>query len=191
MTNLLSPPSRPHWQRYRYRLRQFFQGLRAQVTAADYELVKTLLPPAAWPLFVQMPRDAQRHGLNVLTNVRQAGFEQPELLIAALLHDVGKCAAARNGIQLGLWQRGPLVILEALWPAGLRRFASPDPQSGWRYLLYVHLEHPHIGAVWAQQAGCPPLACWLIAQHQEKAPHTPDPKQLSLLNVLQTADDSH
>lgn len=187
----LADALRPHWQRSGYRLRQFWQGLQAQVSPEERQLLNTLLPPAAAVLFAEMPIDAQRHGLNVLYAVRQAGFDQPELAVAALLHDAGKNAAAQAGLALGLWLRGPLVLIETLWPALLRYWRSPDPQQGWRYLIYVQQEHPRIGAQWAQQLGCAPLTCWLIEHHQEQVVTAADPHQLVLLQILQIADGSN
>lgn len=174
-----------------YRLRQFIGGLRAELSATEQDAVAAQLPPAAHTLFQQMPVDAQRHSFNVLAATQAAGFADADLAVAALLHDVGKVAAAQAGYPLNLWWRGPLVVLEAVTPRLLRRLAMPTPTGGWRYVLHVHLEHPAIGAAWAEAAGCSPLACWLIAHHQDR-PAPPAPTDaLTLLHVLQQADDSH
>jgi len=150
-----------------YRLRQFFQGFNAQVSDAERQAVAQLLPTPAFALFERMPVDAQRHSLNVLYTLQAAGHQEPDLAVAALLHDVGKVAADEAGVRLGLWLRGPLVILEALAPTLLDKLAMADVQKGWRYALHVHLTHPAIGARWAAQAGCTQAACWLIAHHQD------------------------
>lgn len=185
------------WLPYRlgYRISQFWQGLRATVEPEDVARVAELLPPAAFPLFTQMPRDAQRHSLNVLEGVQTAGYQDADLAVAALLHDCGKVAAAQGGVELGLWLRGPLVVLEAVLPQVARRLASPLPTSGWRYTLHVQHEHPAIGAEWAAQAGCSALSCWLIANHQASADAV-DASKLAqgdqarhLLVVLQRADN--
>ena len=179
------------WQRIGYRLRQFFVGLQAQVTDDELRMVAELLPPALLIRFLQMSVDAQRHSLNVLASVRAAGFIQPEMALAALLHDVGKVAAGESGLHLGLWLRGPLVILEALWPQFLPRFSSADANTGWRYLLYVQQEHPRIGANWARAGGCPPLACWLIEHHQDKVVEQASEQERKWLAALQQADASN
>ncbi len=175
------------WQRVVYRLRQFFQGLSAHVSVAESERVAEILPEAAVALFARMPIDAQRHSLNVLYTLCAAGYDQPDLLVAALLHDVGKVAANDAGVRLGLWLRGPLVLLAAIAPAWLDAWAVADPQQHWRYALYVHFEHPQIGATWARATGCTPDACWLIAQHQATGCLDSDPR-CPLLLALQTAD---
>ncbi len=173
-----------------YRLRQFFQGLNAQVAVAESQMVAQILPSAAVTLFARMPIDAQRHSLNVLATLQAAGYDQPDLLVAALLHDVGKVAADDAGVPLGLWLRGPLVLLAAFAPKWIDSLAVADPQQGWRYALYVQREHPLIGATWACAAGCTPDACWLIAQHQASACPADDPR-CALLLALQAADSRH
>lgn len=150
-----------------YRISQFVRGWRATVSAQDLALVGQLLPPAAAALFARMPVDAQAHSLRVLKELLSGGDASPDLAAAALLHDVGKVAADDAGAYLGLWMRGPLVLLEAWRPHWLAAWASPVPARSPRYALYVHLAHPQIGAQWAAQAGCSPATCWLIAHHQD------------------------
>jgi hypothetical protein len=151
-----------------YRIGQFWRGVWARITADDLQRVAAILPPAARPLFTQMPVDAQRHSLNVLATIEQSesGEHQADLAVAALLHDCGKVAAAQGGLALALWLRGPMVLLQGFFPQAAARWASSNPAQGWRYALYVQCEHPAIGAAWAEDAGCSPLSCWLIAQHQ-------------------------
>lgn len=172
-----------------YRLRQFFQGLNARVAVDEMQMVRQILPEAAVALFVRMPVDAQRHSLNVLYALPVAERQEAALAIAALLHDVGKVAADEAGVRLGLWLRGPLVILDALAPQLLAQWASADPQQGWRYALYVQRTHPQIGALWASQAGCPPLACWLIEHHQAAELFSGEERRRALLRALQQADN--
>ena len=192
-----------------YRVRQFWQGLSAKITPDDQLWVTLTLPAAAIPLFIGMPVDAQRHSLNVLATLQAAGYNfrdsghgdlrHSDLAVAALLHDCGKVAAAQGGVALGLWLRGPLVVLEALLPAVAARWASPEPPlganlwQGWRYALYVQREHPTIGAAWAADAGCSALSCWLIAHHQTPvatigAGELVSDETLNLLAALQAAD---
>lgn len=175
----------------RYRVGQFFQGFVAHVTPAELELAAELLGPRAWPLFAAMPTDAQRHSFNVLYDVQTAGFHDVDLAVAALLHDSGKIYQAHNGAPpatLGLWWRGPLVILEAIAPHWLERWATPTPAPTWRHLLHRHLHHPALGAQAARAAGCSEMVCRLIAQHQTPRPRTGSPRFLELLHVLQWAD---
>jgi hypothetical protein len=187
-----------------YRVGQFWRGLRASVSPEEQARVARVLPVAAIPLFTRMPVDAQRHSLNVLASVRATGEDHPDLAVAALLHDCGKVAAAQGGVTLGLWLRGPLVVLEALLPRMAARWAASSPLptrgtswvQGWRYALYVQREHPAIGAHWAAEAGCSPLSCWLIAHHQTPLSALSDAGEVGeaarvLLARLQQADNGN
>ena len=178
-------------RRARYRVRQFWQGLAARVSQDEHALAASALPPAALAIFERLPVDAQRHSLNVLVAVRQSGILNADVDAAALLHDAGKLAASDAGVRLGPWLRGPLVLLEAFAPAILRRAAHSDPRLGWRYAVYVHFEHPRLGADWACQAGCSELACWLIRHHQDDPARVDgDERQRRLLALLHQADNS-
>ncbi len=171
-------------------MRQFIRGLMAQVSQEERREVTQRLSPAALALFERMPVDAQRHSLNAMQTLQAGGYDDPDLLTAALLHDVGKVAADDAGVRINLWLRGPLVLAEALAPGWLERQAADDPTEGWRYALHVHLEHPRIGAAMAQEAGCNEQVCWLIAHHQDKA--SPDHDERSrLLAALQWADEQN
>jgi hypothetical protein len=169
------------------RVHQFARGLRATVTEQELQRASARLPHAAFGLFLLQPTDAQRHSLNVLAALERGGPVAPDLAAAALLHDVGKLAAAQAGHPISLWLRGPLVLLDAFAPALRRRLASADPRSGWRYALHVHQEHAAIGALWAQEAGCAPRTCWLIAHHQADEAEGPA-LDLADLRRLQRAD---
>ncbi len=180
------------WTRVVYRVGQFWQGMRATVTPEDYKRVAAVLPASALSLFTAMPVDAQRHSLNVLDSLWGAGQHHPDLAVAALLHDCGKVAAAQGGVELGLWLRGPLVLLEKFSPSLGAGWAAPNPTQGWRYALYVQREHPAIGAQWAMEPGCSALSCWLIAHHQVSlAGITGTNEQRALLMALQHADEAN
>lgn len=169
-----------------YRVRQFVRGLRARVELEELNEAARLLPPAAAELLHSLPADAQRHSLNVLATLRTQGPVDADLGAAALLHDVGKLAAAEAGLPLTLWLRGPLVLLDAIAPALARRLAR-DSGRGWRRLLHVHREHAAIGARWAAERGCSPLAVWLIANHQTDAPGEPPSGQATITDTDRSA----
>lgn len=184
-----------------YRLRQFLRGLNVRITEDEQALIKEVLSPKALELFNRMPADAQRHSLNVFYTLQAGTFQKiqfevdPDLAVAALLHDVGKVATEEVGIKLSLWLRGPLVLLDIFVSEWMANFAeeSPAPKSWlqrWKYIVYVHFEHPHIGAVWADQAECSPLACWLVEHHQAdiQSVDVPDDEWKELLLALQWAD---
>jgi hypothetical protein len=174
----------------RYRVQQFFSGLRAQVEPDEVLHAARLLPPGGVTLFLAMPKDAQRHSLNVLQTLERQGEVPSDLAVAALLHDVGKLAA---GGHISLWTRGPIVLLEAFAPRLAARLAKMAPATGWRYALWVQQNHAAIGADWARAVGCTPVACQLIARHQDRL-QNPRPDEISfmlLLRRLQQADNQN
>ena len=78
-------------RRIRYRIWQFFTMVRSSFQPVDIEYVKAKLPsPSLLALFTRMPRMEQNHGVSVCKALEQQGEYPPELLTAALLHDVGK-----------------------------------------------------------------------------------------------------
>ncbi|MEM7537885.1 MAG: hypothetical protein AAF639_37290 [Chloroflexota bacterium] len=142
-----------------YRVRQFRQGIRAQVTALEYEHVAGFLEDASYQLFTQMPVDIQRHSLNVLYTLTEAerlptlaemaskasakrvsatkvsakqNDQNTALAMAALLHDVGKSETAKVGVTLNSWVRTGVVAGETLVPTLLTRIATdtPTPNDG-------------------------------------------------------------
>jgi len=171
-------------------VKQFWLGVGASLTAQDWATVRDILSPAQCTLFERMPVDAQDHSLRVLATMQAQGDVGADLAAAALLHDVGKVAALESGAYLGLWLRGPMVVVDALSPGLLERLADSRPSASVRYALYVQQHHAAIGAQWAQEAGCTPLTCWLIEHHQDKQlSGTADER--SLLARLQAADGAN
>lgn len=198
-----------------YRVTQFFAALKASLpavmggtgsalSASDEALIRTILmTPAQYHLFTRMPPNDRRHAMAVVRTLQQAGYHHPALLQAALLHDVGK------SLSQPIIYRVAIVLLEAFWPAGLDRLSAhwtrqpmgeQHSTSGfdladlkqvgrWRLPFVVHAHHPAIGAIWAEEADCEPLAISLIARHQETLPEKAAGEETSLLAALQWADD--
>lgn len=160
--------------RLAYRVRQFGAHLRAQVAPGERALAHALLPTTSTPLFDAMPVADQRHALDVVRRLREAGMDDPDLLAAALLHDAGK------SVRLRLWHRVVVVLLEAVAPRGLERLASTNPGS-WRYPFHLHRHHAQLSARAALDAGCGPrVAAFIIG--------TPDPADAQLEAALRAAD---
>ena len=193
-----------------YRASQFFAAVKAVLlpgglTQADEGLVTSILTtPAQQHLFARMSPNDRRHALAVVRTLQRAGYEQPGLLQAALLHDVAK------SLGQPIIHRVAIVLLKAFWPAALERMGEWRTASGerrariedssirsfsyspiphWRRPFVIHAHHPAIGAAWAEEAGCDPLAVRLIARHQETLSGQPAGEEEKLLAALQWADD--
>lgn len=138
-----------------HRVAQFVAHIRARVTPDQEAFASRLLPAGATRLFAAMPIADRRHGLEVARRLLTAGFDDPELLSAALLHDAGK------GHRMRLWHRVAAVLIEAVAPRMLARLASSDPASG-GYPFHLYLEHAPISADAALAAGCSPRTAGFI-----------------------------
>jgi hypothetical protein len=132
--------------RARYRGRQFFSSLRPRVDASLRAEAHHLLSESERALFASMTRHDQQHCLEVYRRLRDEGHHERDLLIAALLHDVGKGRVA-------LWHRVAFVLLDSAAPHALDRIATPGDGRGYREALYRCRHHAEIGARLAQEAG--------------------------------------
>jgi hypothetical protein len=189
-----------------YRVRQFAQAVGAwfRPGSADGDLVARYLTPQAYALFRTMPRYDQQHALRVACSLQEQGLADPDLLAAALLHDVGKSASCLPGApgrtnapkatRLRLWHRVATVLMRALWPGLLERIGRDKPGS-WRRAFYVQQHHAALGADLALQAGCSARAAALIRDHEDVPARTATPGETGspdpLLAALQAADSSN
>lgn len=67
-------------------------------------------------------------------------------------------------------------------------FFHPSLPPWWRRPFVIHAHHPTLGAHWAEQVACEPLAVRLIARHQDDLAAEPDEEEDKLLAALQWAD---
>lgn len=166
-----------------YRVKQFWWALHAQVPADAWPAVKSTLTAKQLALFQTMSPSDQQHSLQVFRALQAAGQANQDLLVAALLHDVGKA-----GGQLHLWHRVAIVLLRAFWPAMLERLSRGEAR-GWRAGFVIHHRHPELGARRAQAAGCSPMTVALIRRHQDSPTANSEySEEDHWLAVLQQAD---
>jgi len=165
-----------------HRVRQFLSALLARVSPDDLREADSVLPPGAQKLFRKMSLPDQRHSIAVMRTLRRRGHAEPELLAAALLHDVGKSAAWLTPVHRAL-----IVLSRRLAPPALAWLTRGEPR-GWRKPFIIHLRHPDLGAQWAEQAGCSLLTVRLIRRHQEPLHGKPVNQEEQWLAALQQAD---
>lgn len=137
--------------------------------------VATWLTPAQLALFDTMHRADQRHGLDVVADLRAEGHADPELLLAGLFHDASK------GPGVGALHRVAWALGER-YGSGVHRLAARLP--GFGTALERIREHPERSAELALTAGCSPRTADLI-RHQA-APNDPAAGE-----ALRLADERH
>jgi hypothetical protein len=170
-----------------YRVGQFFRHLRRLPLTPDEraEAASALGLRALAALFAQHSPAEQAHALRVLRTVRAGShpyMTQPELLQAALLHDIGKTRAPLNAVERSL-----AVLGRRLLPRHAARWGQGQPR-GWRKAFAVAAQHPAWGADLCARAGAPPLTIALVCRHQDTVGQ-PYSLEDELLRVLQAADD--
>ena len=106
------------------RVGQFWRHASARVTPEERANAERILGPLA-PLFLELPVNDQRHGLDVLETVAQLEPQPSQLLRqAALLHDLGKSNAHFSVIERSL-----TVFLRAVSPTTLQGLLRSRPAS--------------------------------------------------------------
>ena len=177
-------------QRLVYRGRQFWLALRARPAAQDLEQARIILGPDLFPLFTTMQPGEQVHSLQVLHRLQSQGEEHPDLLAAALLHDVGKSRR-----KLRLWERAWIVLARAFLAPQAHQWGCVDANDlaclpFWQQPLVVAEQHPAWGAEMVAAAGSPFLAVALIRRHADKSARRQSDLEGQLLARLQFVDDN-
>jgi hypothetical protein len=141
------------------KLRQARRHVAARVEPAERSALATWLAPEQLSLFDSMHVADRRHGLDVVAWLRAEGEDDPEVLLAGLLHDAGK-----GGV--GLVPR----VIHAL---GLAYGTWIGAALGWlprmRADLVTLSAHAAVSATLAAAAGCTPRTVELIRRQEEPA----------------------
>ena len=165
------------------RLRQGVSSLRPRLPPDRDAILAEILTSHQAEAFRELPVHDQAHLCRVYQGLRGRGVEDRDLLVAALLHDIGKVSASGNA-RVGLVDRVAGVILRRMAPRLLDRLSR---QSGkpWRLGLVLAVHHAPLGAHRAATLGCSARSCWLIAHHADR----PLPSD-NALHLLAAADDA-
>lgn len=156
----------------RHRARQFFEAGR-RPRPADFELGERWLPAHLQPFYRrQHPRDVV-HAAATARWLLVRGHDEPELIAAALLHDIGK------GEQRRL-DRVAFVLARGL---GIhRRLGSAGSRFGLRRAVWRSLRHPARGAEMLRVAGAGEGLVDLVRRHHSR------PEGDGMLSLLEEAD---
>lgn len=174
-----------------YRLQQFLNAITAAPSQKECQEVQSFLAPGLMDLFSAMQPGEQAHSLQIYLSLKGTGVQNPDLLTAALLHDVGK-----NRLPLRLWERAYIVLANSLAPGLVETWGQASLQEGlpfWKRAFVVAVQHPAWGAQMAEEAGASTLAANLIRNHQVTGPekHPEIAKhEVELIKQLQTFDNA-
>ena len=145
--------------------------------------VKKVLSPALFDLFEQMLPFEKAHALRVFDRLTEQGFTDPDLLIAALLHDVGKVR-----YPLKPWERAVGVLAKKFFPGRAVQWGQGEPR-GLIAGVVVAEQHARWGAEMAETAGASELSVRLIANHQGQMPAQLSDDEMVLIRALQSVDE--
>lgn len=144
-------------------VRRFFQvSFARSLTAAEQARVAAVLDPPQWALFRSQDRADQRHAHTVMTRVAAAAGDG-DVLVAALLHDVGK-----SGLGMGAVARTVATLCARLRLPATRR-------------MRAYADHGRIGAERLAAIGAGPLAVDFARRHPDPDPGPHDPRSWTLL----------
>ena len=144
------------------KVRQTKRHLLASVPARERDAVAAWLSPAQLAVFDAMHVADRRHGLDVVWALRAGGVDDPEVLLAGLLHDAGK---GHTGL-----------VARIVHSLGQARMAWVDRAVGrlpaMRRSLDLLRDHAETSARLAEEAGCSPRTVELI--RWQDAPRDPE-----------------
>ena len=168
-----------------YRFRQFWQAIWAgPLTEQSRQEIAAVLDEEQLALFLTQSEDGQQHSYRVMQKLVEAGHDQDELLVAALLHDVGKYRRRYTWLD-----RVKVVLTQRLGPKWAVKWAN-GPSNWWTRAYIVKANHPAWGAEALAQAGGSELSVALVRRHQELDPGPVGKNEEDrLLALLQWADD--
>jgi hypothetical protein len=154
--------------------RQAVRHMSGRISRPERAELRARLSPAQLRLFESMHRADQRHGLDVLAHLRADGHDDPDLLLAGLLHDCAKGRSVRldHRVAWSLGERYGASVCDA--------FARLPGYHAAFERLRVHAE---ASAQLALAAGCTERTADLI-RHQD-APTDPGAGQ-----ALRLADEA-
>lgn len=172
-----------------YRVRQFWRNVFLKTDHQALEQAKGQLTAAQWALFRQLQPAEKAHALSIYRKLIEQGDIQPDLLVAALLHDVGKLRYRLNPIE-----RAMVVLMRAIVPLRAHQFGEIPASGwerlpGWRKAFIVAAHHEEWGAEMAHQAGTSALAEALIRWHHQPNHPEAGEEENALLHKLWLIDN--
>jgi predicted HD phosphohydrolase len=146
----------------RTRIEQVLLGLRPVPDPAEADVTSRLLNPDTQVLFDRLAIHDRRHLVRVALELERTDPGNSDLVLAGLLHDVGKADDAGH---VRLIDRILKVFLERVSP-GMLDWAARPGRSRLRHGMQLAVNHASLGASLAEQSGCSARTVWLIKNHE-------------------------
>lgn len=168
-----------------HRVRRFLGSLApGGVTGEDLGWAGSFLTEPERRLFARMSTTDQRHSVGVARAIERHGVdgEAPEdwVMVAALLHDVGKSVAG-----LGTYGRVVATLSEAV--GGHSMATAWSESRGFTRRVGLYLRYPELGADLLRVAGADErVVAWAVEHHLDESAWT---VPIADGRVLQAADD--
>lgn len=166
-----------------YRVRQLWNSLFTTPSLGEVAIAQEVLCPTLANLFLTLQPSEQNHSLWIYHKLLEQGETNQDLLIAALLHDIGKSC-----YPLSPWERIAVVLTKSLFPECVKRWGQDLPRS-WTRPYVVAENHASWGADMAFRSGATPLIVSLIRRHHDLKVYSLDQPENQLLFHLQRLDD--
>jgi hypothetical protein len=172
-----------------YRVRQFWRMVFEKPDGSEIKLVQAILSSEQVVLFMQMQPGEKNHALTMYQRLVEQDENNPDLLVAALLHDVGKTKYTMNPVE-----RTMVVLARAIIPGLARKWGRPpsmvwDKLPGWRKSFIIAEQHAAWGAELAHNTGVSALTETLIYKHHHQNAQTPGDEENNLLYKLWVVDN--
>jgi hypothetical protein len=169
----------------RYRTLQFLRTLWDKPSAADLQFTRENLADPLETLFMRMHPSDQAHSIRVCRSLLQQGHDDPDLLTAALLHDVGKSL-----VRPTIWERVLFVIANRIMPGQVLKWGEGQAK-GWKRAFAIARKHPEWGADLVAKHGGSDGSVQLIRHHQVSLTEFGDQALTQRLLLLQDADSEN
>lgn len=172
-----------------YRISQLWNVYFSAPSDTDLDQVQEILSPPLMDLFTSMHPSEQAHCIRIYKQLLADRETNKDLLIAALLHDVGK-----SRYRIKPWERVMIVVGKWIFPQQAKHWGHGKP-NGLKRPFVIAEQHAELGAKMAEEAGASKLAVQLIRRHQDTLPDEElmenNREEERLLRQLQTLDNNN
>lgn len=146
-----------------YRIQQFFKSLFVTKSMVDMDFVRKYLSPAQEGVFLRMQAYDRYHSVLFAKTLISNVYKVPnDLIVAALLHDVGKSRYPINSLH-----RMGAVVARKFVPALMDK-ENEDEVTFLNRTVLVSNHHAEWSEEMATSVEVSDLTAWIIAHHEDK-----------------------